>query len=115
MSKINIDNFVEIYVSTALDLVGKKGEMPFSEFENIIRERVSEVMGISEKDVVYLHHSIHWAFFLGENPPLSYVQAKKRGEDPKVGLNGDSVDKSYLIKYILDNHKPYLMERAKQP
>jgi len=117
MGKIDIDNFIEVYVSTALDLIGKKGEMPLSEFESIVREGVSEAMRISEEDVLYLHHSFHWTFFRGENPPLSYIQAEKKGDVLRVGLNGTSVDESRLIKYILDEYtikRRYLTTRVKQ-
>jgi len=114
--KFNLNKFIKNYVSVALNLIKEKREMPFSEFENIIRERVSKKIGISKEDVAYLHHSFHWTFFCrGNESPFRYIQPRKRGEVSKVGLNGRQFNKSALVSYILENYKePYLIERAKQ-
>ena len=116
MGKININKFVKVYVSATLNLIKKRKEMSHSEFEDFVWERVSEKVGISKEDVVYLHHCFHWTFFnREEDSPFRYIQPKGKGSVPMVGLNGRKINKSALVNHILENYKePYLTTRAKQ-
>ena len=116
MGEVDIDELVETYVSTALDLVGERRRMAHNEFEEIVWEGVSARMGIPKENVVYLHHCFHWTFFnREEDSPLRYIQPKGKGGVPMVALNGRQTDKSALMNYILKNYKePYLTIRAKQ-
>ncbi len=113
MAKIDIGKFVNVYVSTALDLVEERKDMPFSEFEKIVRRRVSRKMLRPKKYILHLHHCFHWTFFLrGDESPFRYIQSKERDSVSMVALNGKPSDKSALVNYILENYKePYLTTR----
>jgi len=114
---VDLNYFVERYVYHALNLVGNNGGIPLDNFEEGIREKLSEELDVTSEFVKYLHHPFHWAFFVdsryGFNSPLRYIQPRFKDEPPKIELTGEvnESEESKLVNYILSEHGTLLRSK----
>jgi len=112
---LTLKKFVEEYVDTSLKLA--KNKMPLESFDGSLRKEISKKLKIHQDEVLYLHHSFHWSFFLSKNnsPFELYDSGGKKGII-YVQLNRDSFEEDWsnLTEYILENYKDYLLKRSNQ-
>lgn len=111
--RITTEDFARTYVDVAL--AKAKGSPSFSDFYESLFKDVSLQTGVSKKDVLYLHHAFHWAFFNNSDSPspLRLVSPSGRGKDLSIGLKREASeeDGSNLTSYILERYRPRLDER----
>jgi hypothetical protein len=113
-----IEEFTRSYISRALEvLLENGGPLVLGEWEYALRKKVSEDIGISEAQIILLHHSLHWTFFSHNSEaisPLNLFHGKGKDSHLYVGLKEEIVPKKIegLISYIQSEHGPYLKERV---
>ena len=114
----SLEEFVRAYVSFAFEQFTPQYQnikgllIPLEVFEREIRKKVNEIFGLGEKQVVYLHHAFHWAFFCDKKNGFKLVQKLNPGKrSDYVELNGGKSED--LARYILREYWDYLKERMK--
>jgi hypothetical protein len=112
VNKIDIYQLCSVYVSEAFKLI--KNGLSIGDFDNEIRGIVGSKLGLATKQVAYLHHSFHWAFFR-EDPdsPLECVDPVMPEEKPYVRITrttSDS-DRTRMVEYIIKKYGNYLRAR----
>ena len=111
--EIDLNSFVKLYVNTALEITDET--ISLRDFDNKLRDFLCSKTGLTREQIIYLHHSFHWAFFRDKecNSPLELL-SQRVGEHYIVCPKGefsfkDSSDE--LVGYILEKYGKYLGER----
>ena len=110
----SLENFVDVYIGTALEIVQGNGSLNRDDFDNFVFENVSTRTGFSIKDVKYLHHVFHWNLFLRSYSPLEIVVPLEVTESYQVRLKKDVPKKSELVSHILEENREWLKARLER-
>jgi len=114
--KINMREFVQVYILLALDFVQRESNLPVESLEENIDAELHKLFDVCEKDMIYLRHPLHWTFFCNKKSPLEYVPSSSlKDPAPRVRIKReiDCEDKSKLVGYFFDNYENYFHERFK--
>ena len=68
--KINMREFVQVYILLALDFVQRESNLPVESLEENIDAELHKLFDVCEKDMIYLRHPLHWTFFCNKKSPF---------------------------------------------
>jgi len=105
---LNLEKFASVYIENAFKIAEES--LSRECFDEQLMDAVSKETGLSEKQVLYLHHAFYWEFFCNNNSVFEYVQTR---EKVYVRLKGPYTFKDIenMKKSVLEKHRGYLQER----
>ena len=110
MADLTLKNFSEIYVENAFLVAARSGQSP-DDFYTELFSRISGETGLSEKNIVYMHHAFHWELFLNPYSPFQLIDPNGFKGSPIVDIKKDHVEKSTLVSILFAKHGTMLRER----
>ena len=115
MKNLNLEEFIDIYLSSVLSVVREDCLLGLDDFYDHVFQNASERSGLSMTDIKYIHHAFHWSLFLPQNSFLEIFIPKVISE------NGDShgyhvrikqlTEKSALGEKVLMDYGEWIRER----
>lgn len=81
-----VDDFVRIYLETAIVLANDYNGQSFEMYENRLRKDVARKTGLSLNAVKYLHHSFHWVLFNDNDSKIKQQQGIRSSSESLLRL-----------------------------
>ena len=112
MNNLRLEEFVETYIDSVIEIIKSNDSLGLNDFYSQIFGRVSEITGLTQEKVKYLHHAFHWSLFITRKPYLEIVVLKGNGGGDKVKQKEETtLEKSELVKRVFGEYGLWLYSR----